>query len=168
VGISMIAEARDGEFSSAVELLRKILGNVVTHPGEEKYRKLRASNAKIASLLATRGVRALLRGAGFEEDGDFLTLALETPADGVQAAIDKLDGEVARRAEAVDAAKADVIAQRKALAEVENDKRKVMKMQIQDDAEARKEPGWTAKAAGVKGGKAITSCGDIGAQGGGG
>ena len=40
--------------------------------------------------------------------------------------------------------------------------------QIEDDASARKEPGWTAKAAGVKGGKDITGCGDIGATGGGG
>jgi len=33
---------------------------------------------------------------------------------------------------------------------------------IADDAAARKEPGWTAKAAGVKGGRAITGCSDVG------
>lgn len=168
VGISMIADAREGEFNSALELLRKILGNVVANPGEEKYRKLRASNAKIAALLATRGVRALLRGAGFEEQGDFLTMAPDTPTEGVEAALAKLEQQAEDRVGAADAEKAAAIAERKALANVDNEKRKIMRMQIEDDAAARKEPGWTAKAAGVKGGKAITSCSDIGAQGGGG
>ena len=113
-------------------------------------------------------MRALLRGAGFEEKGEFLILALETPIDGVQAALTALGEQATQRAAAVEAAKAEAIAQRKVLTDVENEKRKVMRMQIEDDAAARKEPGWTAKAAGVKGGKAITSCGDIGAQGGGG
>jgi len=168
VGVEMLKEVRDGEFDAARQLLSKILGNVVANPGDEKYRKLRSSNAKIAQLLATRGVKALLRGAGFVEEGEFLVLALETPSDGVQTALSKLEELAQERAASADAAKAESVAERKALAEVENEKRKVMRMQIDDDAAARKEPGWTAKAAGVKGGKSITSCSDIGAQGGGG
>lgn len=41
-------------------------------------------------------------------------------------------------------------------------------MQIEDDTQARKEPGWKAKAAGVKGGRDIVTASDIGAAGGGG
>ena len=54
------------------------------------------------------------------------------------------------------------MASRKAQQDKENEERKRMKMGIDDDAAARKEPGWKAKAAGVKGGRAITGCSDIG------
>ena len=37
-------------------------------------------------------MRALLRGAGFEEQGDFFVLALDTPAHGAQEALNKLPG----------------------------------------------------------------------------
>lgn len=168
VGISMLAEVRDGEFDSAQSILVKILSNVLANPSEEKFRKLRSSNNKIAALLATRGVRALLRGAGFEEEGEFLVLAPATATHGVQDALSKLEQQAQQRVAAVEAAKAEALAQRKSSVDDENEKRKLMRMQIEDDAAARKEPGWTAKAAGVKGGKAITSCADVGAQGGGG
>ena len=39
----------------------------VYQPDEARYRRLRTSNAKIRTLLATEGVRALLVGSGFEE-----------------------------------------------------------------------------------------------------
>jgi hypothetical protein len=75
-------------------------------------------------------VRALLRGAGFVEEGEFLVLALDTPSDGVQSALAKLEEQAKERAAAAEAAKSDVAAQRKALAEVDNEKRKVMRMQV--------------------------------------
>merc|ERR1712023_567132 len=74
VGIEMLRDARIGEFDAAKATLSKILGNIVANPQEPKYRKLRQSNAKIAELLATRGVRAILTGVGFVQDGDFLCL----------------------------------------------------------------------------------------------
>lgn len=128
----------------------------------------RVTNAKIASLLATKGVRALLVGAGFVEEGDALVLAEGVPADGAAAALAMLTALAEQRAAAEAAAKAEEQQRRKEQSEKENDERKRMRMGIADDAQARKEPGWTAKAAGVKGGKAITSCSDIGiGQGGG-
>ena len=57
---------------------------------------------------------------------------------------------------------------RKEKAEADAEKRKVMRMQIEEDAAARKEPGWKAKAAGVKDGRSIVTASDIGAAGGGG
>ena len=41
-------------------------------------------------------------------------------------------------------------------------------LQIDDDAASRKEPGWKAKAAGIKGGREIVGCSDVGASGSGG
>ncbi|KAL1515761.1 hypothetical protein AB1Y20_002377 [Prymnesium parvum] len=168
VGISMLAETRDWEFAAAHALLKKILGNVLANPAEPKFRTLRTSNAKLAPLFATRGVKALLRGAGFAEEADFLSLDAAAPTDGVHLALSQLEAHAVARAERAEAAKVQEASERKAMAEEGQEKRKLMRTQIEEDAAARKEPGWTAKAAGVKGGKAITSCADIGAQGGGG
>ena len=38
-----------------------------------------------------------------------------------------------------------------------------MRLNIAEDADDRKQPGWKAKAAGVKDGRSITGCSDIGA-----
>ena len=107
----------------------QILGNIAANPTEDKYRKLRTSNNKIAQLLATSGVRALLRGAGFEEHGEFLVLSLDTPVDGVQTAFAEMETLAASRAQAADAAKREVIESRKTSNEVGNEQRKVMRMQ---------------------------------------
>lgn len=87
VGLEMLQDARDSEFSSAYSMLSKILQNIISNPTETKYRGLRKSNNKISALLATRGVRAVLVGVGFEEEGDFLKLPLETAVNGVETAL---------------------------------------------------------------------------------
>jgi len=162
VGLEMLQDARDSEFSSAYSMLSKVLQNIISNPVEPKYRSLRKSNNKIAALLATRGVRAVLVGAGFEEEGDFLKLPVDTAVDGIEAALLQLDAQAKSREVAADEARELERFRRKDQAEKDVEERKRMKMMISDDAEARKQPGWTAKAAGVKGGRAITSCGDIG------
>lgn len=167
-GFSMLADARVSEFESVEPLLAKILNNILAAPAEEKFRRLRTSNAKINALLATKGVRAILIGAGFVEEGEFLVLPTDAAVDGVETASSQLAAQAAERGAAEQALKAEAAAQHKASQEKENEKRKLMKLQIGDDAAARKEPGWSAKAAGVKGGREITGCCDIGAQGGGG
>jgi len=162
VGISMLREARGGDFDAAYGTLQKLLGNVIASPDESKFRKLRTSNAKIGALLATRGVRALLIGAGFVEEGEFLVLPDAAAVTGVQAALDALAAQAQERADEETARKAGDAAARKENQQKENEERKRMKAQIGDDAAARKEPGWKAKAAGVKDGRAITGCSDIG------
>jgi len=165
VGLEMLSEVRQGEFDGASATLGKILANIVANPGEEKYRKLRAGNAKIGALLATKGVRAILIGVGFVEHGEFLTLPNEAPAGPVQEAIDRLSTQATDRAGIGEAERLAAQRARQEQADKENEERKRMKMGIADDAAARKEPGWTAKAAGVKGGKSITTASDIGASG---
>lgn len=165
VGISMLRDARMGDFEAASGTLNKLLGNVVASPDDPKFRKLRTSNAKIGALLATSGVRAILVGAGFVEQGEFLVLPDGAPVDGVQAALAALAAQAQERADAETARKASEAAARKEVQEKENEERKRQKAQIADDAAMRKEPGWTAKAAGVKGGRDIVTASDIGASG---
>merc|ERR1740138_859509 len=100
VGLAMLRDARIGDFDAAHATLQKLLGNIIDSPDEAKYRKLRTTNAKIGALLATLGVRAVLVGAGFVEQGEFLVLPEEAAVDGVQAALDALAAHAAERAEA--------------------------------------------------------------------
>lgn len=162
VGISMLADVRLGDFEAAHAVLQKLLGNIVASPSEEKYRKIRKSNQKIAALLATSGVRAVLIGAGFVEEGDFLALPETATTEGVQAALTALAAHAAEREASEVARKAAEQNSRKEQQEKENEERKRMKATIADDAASRKEPGWKAKAAGVKDGRAITGCSDVG------
>merc|ERR1712070_1094991 len=169
VGIEMLAEAREGDFGAAHAVLLKLLGNIVAHPDELKYRRLRTTNAKIAALLQTRGVRALLIGLGFVEEGaDSLVMPEAASASVVQTGLTALDALAVQRLEAENVTKQTEMQQRAEKAKEQNEKRKLMKMQIDDDAASRKEPGWKAKAAGIKGGRDIVGCSDVGASGSGG
>ena len=58
---------RDTDFESVWPNLSKLLKNIVTHPRESKYRKIRKSNANIAKMLGVNGVLALLLACGFQE-----------------------------------------------------------------------------------------------------
>jgi len=202
VGISMLSEAREGEFSTVKQTLDKLLANIVAQPTEAKvrhatrctpskrkqvsacicsrrsraicrampwqFRKIRTTNPKIGALLATRGVRAILIGAGFVEEGEFLVLPEAASAEGPEAALAALAAQAVEREQAESARKASEIAARKENQDKENEERKRMKSTIADDAALRKEPGWKAKAAGVKDGKSITGCSDLGIGTGGG
>ena len=172
VGLAMLGEARIGEFDAAHAILLKILGNIVAHPGEAKYRKLRTTkrttNAKISQLLQTKGVRALLVGCGFTEEGDSLVLADDAPASPCAAALEGLASTAAAFAAKEQARKENDAQQRKEKECCENEKRNTMRAGISDDAAARKEPGWKAKAAGIKGGRDIVTPSDNGASGSGG
>ena len=162
-------QARQGEFDAAASVLSRVFTNIVNSPDEPKFRRLKMANPKVGAMLATHGVRTMLKGAGFVEEGGELVLPDGAPADGAADGLRLLQAQAEERAAASSAQRAEQIEQRKAQAEKENDDRKRMRMGIADDAACRKEPGWQAKAAGVKGGKAITSCSDIGiGQGGGG
>lgn len=162
VGLEMLNECpTEGEHSSAVALLTRILANIAANPDDPKYRQLRASNPKIAQMLATKGVRAILIGSGFV-DGAVLTMPADAPVDDVNEALRLLNEQVASRAAAQVADKQAELERRASMEKENAEERKRMKMQISDDAAARKEPGWKAKAAGVKEGKSITSCSDVG------
>lgn len=165
VGLQMLSEVRIGPFTEAHGLLARVLGNIVGAPTEDKFRRLKKSNAKIGALLAVSGVKALLTGVGFVEEGDFYVLPAELLAGGCEAALAGLQAQAAERAEAEIAAKAAAVEELRLKQAADADKRKLEKLQIEEDAEMRKQPGWRAKAAGVKGGRAIVTASDIGAAG---
>ena len=71
-GLEELSKVGEAEFDAAVSVLVKVLDNVIAQPDEARYRRLRTSNAKIRTLLATEGVRALLVGSGFVEEADAL------------------------------------------------------------------------------------------------
>lgn len=168
VGLEMLSEARQYEFDAVYGLLCKVLGNVLANPTEDKFKKLRTTNDKIKNLLAQKGVRALLIGAGFAEQGEFLVIPEGADLAAVQAALTGLQEQLAARERAQIAAKEQQVQQRKEKEDKENEQRKLQKMQIDEDFEKRKEPGWKARVVDTKDGKSITSCGDVGACGGGG
>ena len=141
----MLRDARQGEFDTAGALVHKVLNNVVASPDEAKFRKLRTTNAKIGAMLATRGMRAILIGAGFVEEGEFLTLPDDASLEGVQAALAGLSAQAEERAAEQQAEKTKALTARKEESEKENEERKRMRDGIADDAAARKEPGWKAK-----------------------
>ncbi|KAL3660247.1 hypothetical protein V7S43_014778 [Phytophthora oleae] len=82
---------------TAAETLIKMLANVVKKPQEEKFRKIRLSNATIQSkLVAVPGAVDILREAGFsrmEIDGEvYLMLTADTfQSERVQSAIDRTE-----------------------------------------------------------------------------
>jgi hypothetical protein len=96
------------------------------------------------------------------EAGDLLSLPEGSAVDAAEAAVAALAAQSREREASSDALKAADAAKRKERQDKESEERKRMQLGIMDDANARKEPGWKAKAAGVKDGRSIVGCGDVG------
>eukprot|EP00935_MAST-01C_sp_MAST-1C-sp1_P002102 g2102.t1 len=72
-------------------ILNKLLANIVQDPNEEKYRRVRLTNAKIASaIVQVDGAQAFLLAVGFEEAGEFLQMGPDQAAARAQAGLDRL------------------------------------------------------------------------------
>ena len=88
-------------FDAVFPVLNKVLTNILTNPKEERYKKLRTSNAKVAQLLAVGGVLDLLHAAGFitAQEGDASVIILPDDAllEGVQQATSLLQVQAAER-----------------------------------------------------------------------
>eukprot|EP00811_Abedinium_folium_P034935 NODE_7773_length_1551_cov_8.372191.p1 GENE.NODE_7773_length_1551_cov_8.372191~~NODE_7773_length_1551_cov_8.372191.p1 ORF type:complete len:413 (+),score=132.68 NODE_7773_length_1551_cov_8.372191:81-1241(+) len=69
---SMVAMPAD-RLRVGLQTLRTLLSNVATSPGEERYRRVKKTNAAIASRLFPQCFE-LLRAAGFEDAGDTMLL----------------------------------------------------------------------------------------------
>jgi len=99
---TLAAKAPETPFSSAVQLLRKnsigaladagtvqvistLLNNLATSPTEEKYRKIRLSNNKIAKALSCSGAEAMLLASGFSKGDGVLEISATHPNDQVAA-----------------------------------------------------------------------------------
>jgi len=63
--------------SKDVGVLQKLLRNPADQPEEPRFRKLKLTNATVARVLATTGVRKVLEACGFFADAEHLELRME-------------------------------------------------------------------------------------------
>ena len=69
VGMSMLADARIGEFDNVKTTVTKLLSNIQANPAEAKYRKIRHGNPNFAAkVYGHKGAPGLLELAGFKKD----------------------------------------------------------------------------------------------------
>jgi UBX domain-containing protein 6 len=60
---------------ASLELIEKLVRNAVQQPAEEKFRKIRLTNAKIAEAVTNvPGAVAAMKEMGWQEEGEFLIL----------------------------------------------------------------------------------------------
>ncbi|CAE7485430.1 unnamed protein product [Symbiodinium natans] len=64
-----------------LEVLETLVRNVVRAPEEEKFRRLRTSNEKLAPLLNLPGARAVMECMGWEAADEFLVLPMNVELD---------------------------------------------------------------------------------------
>lgn len=79
-----LRKALGGGDDQAVQRLDKLVGNIVEHPENEKFRSLKMKNKAIEALLAIAGVETFLRSVGFDEDAatpGVLAMPVPTPQD---------------------------------------------------------------------------------------
>lgn len=58
----------------ALDLLEKIVRNVIQNPSEEKYRRVRTTNDKLSPLFGLAGSIDIMMEMGWEQQGEFLVL----------------------------------------------------------------------------------------------
>lgn len=83
--------------AGSVQVLTTLIGNLVQSPSEEKFRKVKLSNAKINKALSRPGAEDLLFSVGFAKNGDLLEIPGSCAAEDVkaaaQAALDALSSQ---------------------------------------------------------------------------
>jgi len=65
----------------ALDLLEKITRNVVQNPSEDKYRRVRTTNEKLAVLFCQENCLAVMQEMGWQQDGDSLVLPMSVELD---------------------------------------------------------------------------------------
>jgi len=70
----------EGAFE-ALDLLEKLLRNVVQNPGEEKFRRVRTTNEKLAPLFKYQGAVDIMKEMEWQVDGEWLVLPMAVKLD---------------------------------------------------------------------------------------
>lgn len=65
----------------ALDLLETLSRNVIQNPSEEKYRKVRTANEKLAPLFGLPGAADIMMAMGWQQEGDFMVLPKSTQLD---------------------------------------------------------------------------------------
>eukprot|EP00927_Polykrikos_kofoidii_P040013 TRINITY_DN34289_c0_g1_i1.p1 TRINITY_DN34289_c0_g1~~TRINITY_DN34289_c0_g1_i1.p1 ORF type:complete len:653 (+),score=125.31 TRINITY_DN34289_c0_g1_i1:71-1960(+) len=79
------SRAELAEFGSTL-VLKTLLTNLVTHPSDERFRKVKLSNAKISRALGRLGAKDVLLAVGFSEANNELAIPSTLSADCIQQA----------------------------------------------------------------------------------
>lgn len=81
--------------SGTLQILKTLLSNLVKEPGEEKFRRVKLTNAKISKALSSPGAEEMLVSAGFVRSGEALEVRAELAGEGLsglaRAALEALD-----------------------------------------------------------------------------
>ncbi|OWF52816.1 peptide-N(4)-(N-acetyl-beta-glucosaminyl)asparagine amidase-like [Mizuhopecten yessoensis] len=76
----LITDNGKEDFLTASDILLKFADNIINHPNDPKYRKIRLSNPTVENkLLPVSGALECLFEMGFIEDGEFLTFPASIP-----------------------------------------------------------------------------------------
>mmetsp|Transcript_107488 Transcript_107488/g.195507 ORF Transcript_107488/g.195507 Transcript_107488/m.195507 type:complete len:400 (-) Transcript_107488:199-1398(-) len=65
----------------ALDLLETLTRNVIQHPTEDKFRRVRTTNEKLAPLFGTPGIFDVMAEMGWQKEGDFVVLPKEAKLD---------------------------------------------------------------------------------------
>ncbi|KAJ8608209.1 hypothetical protein CTAYLR_010399 [Chrysophaeum taylorii] len=148
--------------AAAAGVLRTVVGNLASEPGNPKFRRIRLDGNAGTKLAAVPEAMALLHALGFAEEvtdaGRFL-VAPEVDASAARVALATLERKLERGEEKLtlkQQARRDAERRRAAEQAEAKRQREETRKQIEFDKRNRKEdPNWKPAAAGVKGGKAI-------------
>ena len=87
--VKLLNDNPEGVKKEALDILVKLLSNVVRDPHNIKYRQIKLSNKKIEeNLLAATGAFEVLFSVGFEEDDDKLILPLNVSITNIEKFLD--------------------------------------------------------------------------------
>lgn len=73
--------------TDAVEVIKKLLGNLSKAPADPKFRKIKVANARISKVLSCPGAEALLLAAGFQRAEEVLEIPDSRPEEEVGTAV---------------------------------------------------------------------------------
>jgi len=60
--------------AEALDVLEKMVRNIIHHPAEERFRRLRTSNEKLAPLFGLAGITEVMCHMGWQAEGEFIVL----------------------------------------------------------------------------------------------
>jgi len=142
--IEALRQNPGSKFDETSGILCKLLGNILANPEDDKYRKIRLSNAKInAAIVQVPGAIDILLAVGFVEDDGHLYISSTTALAAVQDALTQIQSVATQRAAKVAAQADNACSQRMAEAaknKAENDRRKAaIKAKIAGNKKEEKE-----------------------------
>ncbi len=77
--VAALAAAGEADCLRSSWLLLKVVHNLLQHPEDPRYQRIRATTDAVRALLAMPGVTAMLAHLGFVDEGEFFVLPAPDP-----------------------------------------------------------------------------------------